>query len=175
VLVLGSGGVSIFALQFAKKAGAFVVATTSSEEKAQKLKGLGADGVVNYAKTPAWGEAARALTPDARGFDIVIDVVGDVSEGIKAAAYDGVIHIVGTRGGAGRDDPSMRTIFSHLCALRPVYVGSRAQHEEMVRSIDEWGLKPVLEVSEGWEDAGRAYDEFNKGKHFGKVVVDIGE
>jgi NADPH:quinone reductase-like Zn-dependent oxidoreductase len=168
VLVLGTGGVSIFALQFAKKAGAFVVATTSSKEKARKLRELGADGVVNYVDTPEWGEAAKKLTPGGRGFDIIVEVVGDFAESLKAVALEGVVHVVGWRGGAGAGEPSLMTFFTHLCTIRPVFIGSRAQHEDMVRHIDEWGLKPVLEGGAGWEDAGKAFDEFYKGKHFGE-------
>ena len=104
VLVQGTGGVSIAALQFAVSVGAIVVATTSSEEKAERLKNLGAREVVNYRSTPEWGTAVRELTPEKRGFDILVDVGGDVTlhQALKAVRKDGLIVVSGILGGFSR-------------------------------------------------------------------------
>jgi NADPH:quinone reductase-like Zn-dependent oxidoreductase len=108
VLTQGTGGVSIFALQFAKAAGARVIATTSSDKKAELLKKYGADHVINYKETPNWGEAAKSLTPGGAGVEHVVEVGGPttMAQSLKAIKIDGVISIIGFIGGFDKEQPS---------------------------------------------------------------------
>lgn len=107
VLTQGTGGVSIFAVQFAKAAGATVIATTSSEAKAKILRSYGADHVINYKETPAWGEKAASLTPKGEGVNHVLEVGGPatMAQSLKAIKIDGVISIIGFLGGGSKDQP----------------------------------------------------------------------
>jgi NADPH:quinone reductase-like Zn-dependent oxidoreductase len=108
VLTQGTGGVSIFALQFAKAAGARVIATTSSDKKAELLKKYGADHVINYKETPNWGETAKSLTPGGAGVEHVVEVGGPttMAQSLKAVKIDGVISIIGFIGGFDKEQPS---------------------------------------------------------------------
>lgn len=147
VLTQGTGGVSIFAVQFAKAAGATVIATTSSAEKAQTLKKLGADHVINYKDTPDWGEKAASLTPKGEGVDHVIEVGGPTSmaQSLKAVKIDGVISIIGFIGGFGdKDAPGFLDVLQNVCVVRGILVGSRVQFEDMVSAIQIWEVKCML-------------------------------
>lgn len=138
VLTQGTGGVSIFAVQFAKAAGAKVIATTSSSEKAEVLKKLGADHVINYKETPEWGEAAKKLTYGEEGVDYVVEVGGPstMEQSLKAVKIDGVIGIVGFLGGnKAEKEPSFLEALNSVCTVRGVLVGSRVQFEEMVSFV----------------------------------------
>lgn len=145
VVTQGTGGVSIFALQFAKAAGATVIATTSSAEKAELLKKLGADHVLNYKETPNWGEKAAALTIDGEGVDHVVEVGGNATivQSLKAVKFGGVITIIGFIGGGEGPQASFLDALSNICIVRGILVGSRLQFEEMV-SLDEWREQKVL-------------------------------
>lgn len=127
VLVQGTGGVSIAALQFAVAAGANVIATTSSEAKADRLKALGAKEVVNYRSTPAWGKAARDLTPQHRGFDIVVDIGGDTTLGqsIEAVRTDGLVVAAGMVGGAAKNSVPMMAALTNVCIVRGIMLGTK--------------------------------------------------
>jgi NADPH:quinone reductase-like Zn-dependent oxidoreductase len=174
VLTLGSGGVSLFALQFAKLAGARAVATTSSEEKAMRLKALGADTVINYRTDPDWPAAVRRAT-DGRGVDHVVEVVGALRETLGVLAPEGEIAYVGFWL-AGQDaapvDPS--ALFFSACRLRCIAIGSRAQFAAMVRAVGEHGLTPVLDRVFDFSDAPSAYRYYRTGGFFGQVVIDHG-
>jgi NADPH:quinone reductase-like Zn-dependent oxidoreductase len=134
VLTQGTGGVSISALQFAKAAGARVVATTSSTAKAQKLRELGADHVINYKEIPNWGEEAKRLTEG--GVDHVLEVGGahTITESLKAVNIGGYVTIIGWIAGPGETGPSFPQILSSMAVVRGIVVGSRDQFEAMVRS-----------------------------------------
>ena len=134
VLTQGTGGVSIFAVQFAKAAGATVIATTSSEAKAKTLKALGADHVINYKENPNWGEVAATLTPKGEGVNHVLEVGGPVTmaQSLKAIKIDGVISIIGFLGGAAEKQPSFLEALTNICTVRGLLVGNRIQFEEMV-------------------------------------------
>ncbi|KAI1034997.1 hypothetical protein LB503_011627 [Fusarium chuoi] len=140
VLTQGTGGVSISALQFAKAAGARVVATTSSAAKAQKLKELGADHEI-----PNWGEEAKRLTEG--GVDHVLEVGGahTITESLKAVNLGGVVTIIGWIAGPGETGPSFPQILSSMAVVRGIFVGSRDQFEAMVRAIEASDIKPVLD------------------------------
>ena len=133
VLTQGTGGVSIFAVQFAKAAGAIVISTTSSAEKAERLKKLGADHVINYKEVPNWGEEAKKLTPGGEGVDHIVEVGGpeSIKQSFEAIKIGGVITVVGfvggVKGGPGFLEPLMR-----LCSVRGILVGNRVQFEAMV-------------------------------------------
>ena len=176
VLTQGTGGVSIFALQFAKAAGAKVIATTSSSQKAERLKALGADHVINYKETPSWGQSAKDLTPGSLGVNHILEVGGPntIAQSLAAITPEGVISIIGFVGGYSKDTPGMLDALSNLCTVRGILVGSRLQFEEMNRAIEVNGIKPVVD-GKGWglEEGREAYGYMWEQKHFGKVVVGI--
>ncbi|KAI1052553.1 hypothetical protein LB507_009745 [Fusarium sp. FIESC RH6] len=175
VLVQGSGGVSISGLQFAKAAGARVIATTSSMAKAEILKNLGADHVINYKQTTNWGEEAKRLTGGV-GVDHVIEVGGatTMTESLKAVAIGGLVTIVGWIGGDGETGPSFPQILSSLAVIRGIAVGSREQFEAMIRAIEATNIKPVLDQRVfKLEDLKEAYKYMSDQKHFGKVAISI--
>ncbi|KAL9035681.1 MAG: hypothetical protein Q9214_006469 [Letrouitia sp. 1 TL-2023] len=147
VLTQGTGGVSIFALQFAKAAGARVIATTSSAAKIQDLKRLGADHVLNYKDNPSWGEDAKKLSPHGLGVDHILEVGGPTSmaQSLKAIKPEGVISIIGFLGGMAKQQPSFLECLTCMCTVRGVLVGSRLQFEQMNEAIDATGIKPVVD------------------------------
>ncbi|KAK0724894.1 hypothetical protein B0H67DRAFT_481511 [Lasiosphaeris hirsuta] len=173
VLVQGTGGVSLFTLQFAKAAGARVIATTSSAAKAEKLKQLGADFVINYVEDKNWGETARKCVPD--GIDHVIEVGGEatLTQSLKAVKFEGIISIIGFLGGTQPKD-SIMEVLSRICTIRGVYVGSKAQMVEMVAAIEANDIKPVIDQKVfTLETAKEAYEYMWKKGHFGKVGITI--
>ncbi|KAJ5116831.1 Polyketide synthase enoylreductase [Penicillium angulare] len=177
VLVQGTGGVSIFALQFAKVAGAIVIATTSSASKAERLKQLGADHVINYKEDPNWGETARNLTPDGAGVDFVIEVggPGTLAQSFKAIKFEGIINVIGIVGdGEGKAQPPALDTLSHICTVRGVQVGSRALMEDMIQAIEANDIHPIVDEKVFALDQARdAYDHLWNQNHFGKVVIQI--
>lgn len=134
VLTQGTGGVSIFALQFAKAAGAKVIATTSSAAKAATLKKLGADHVINYKETPEWGAEAKKLTPGGGGVRHVIEVggPGTMAQSLQAVQIDGVISIIGFVATPSKEQPTFLDCLANVCTVRGLLVGSREQFEVMV-------------------------------------------
>ncbi|MBB4197203.1 alcohol dehydrogenase [Rhodoblastus sphagnicola] len=173
VLVQGTGGVSIFALQFAKQAGATVIATSSSDEKLEKLKSLGADHVINYRATPDWGDVARKLT-DGRGVDHVIEVGGPatLAQSMIATRVHGHIAVIGILTGLAGDFPLVNALVRQQ-QLRAVLVGSRRQQIDMIRAIDATGLKPVIDKVFALEDIVAAFRHQESNKHFGKICLEI--
>src|SRR5579859_2138624 len=177
VLTLGSGGVSLFALQFAKLFGARVIATTSSKEKAERLKALGADDVVNYRTTPDWHVAVRELT-GGRGVDQVVEVggPGTIEQSIKSTRFSGEIALIGA---IAREAPTselpalgvLRTAIAGVVTLRSIAAGSRAQFLAMNRAITTHRLKPVIDRVFPFGDAQAAYRYSQDGQHFGKVII----
>lgn len=172
VLVQGTGGVSIFALQFAKAAGARVIATSSSDEKLARLKTLGADEVINYKKDATWGETARRLTGD-RGVDHVVEVGGPATleQSMIATRIGGHVSVIGILTGLSGDFSIVTALVRQL-RLQGVLVGSRRHQMDMIRAIDANGIRPVIDRSfplEGIVDAFR-YQESNQ--HFGKICLE---
>ena len=171
VLTLGSGGVSLFALQFAKLFGARVIATTSSEEKAQRLKALGADSVINYRRIPDWHRTVRELT-EGRGVDCVVEVGGGgtLEKSIKSITASGQISLVG---GLAKDASTIdiNVLRSNVFTLRSIAVGSRAQFIAMNRAISVNRLKPVIDRVFPFNDARSAYGYYEDGQPFGKVII----
>jgi NADPH:quinone reductase-like Zn-dependent oxidoreductase len=175
VLTQGSGGVAVFAFQFARLLGARVVATTSTAEKAERLKALGASEVINYTETPDWDEKARELT-DGRGVDCVVEIggPGTIAMSLKALAVGGHISLIGTslsQSGTGLD-PLL--LSGRGITLGSISVGSRADFEAMNRAIAMHRLRPVIDRTFPFAEAKAAYRHFEGRGHFGKVVISHG-
>ncbi|MFJ4352275.1 NAD(P)-dependent alcohol dehydrogenase [Pseudomonas sp. NPDC089428] len=171
VLVQGTGGVSIFALQFAKLAGATVIATSSSDAKLERLKALGADHLINYKSTPAWGEKARELTGN-RGVDHVIEVGGPATleQSMIAARIGGHVSLIGILTGVAGQLPLVQALVRQI-RLQGVLVGSRAQQQAMVRAIDANGLRPVVDKHFELEQIVEAFRYQESNRHFGKICL----
>lgn len=179
VLTLGSGGVSLFALQIAIAAGATVVSTTSSAAKADRLKALGAHHVINYRDDPDWGQTALQLTPEGAGFDFVIEVGGTstLKQSVAATKMEGILAVIGIVGGTKAegetpDVPSLLQAWLSCITVRGIAVGSRAQLEDLVAFLESSGLKPVVEDRVfGLREVKEAYRFLSEQRNFGKVVV----
>ncbi|KAF5017376.1 hypothetical protein F66182_10699 [Fusarium sp. NRRL 66182] len=176
VLVQGTGGVSIATLQVAVAAGASVVATTSSEEKAARLRGLGATHTINYRTNPDdWGIQARRFTPEGRGFDIVIDVGGNetLPQSLTAVRVDGQVLMLGQVGKTAENVPMFMALL-HTCIVRSFLGGSRTQLKEVIRFIDEKKISPAVDdVVFELAEAKGAYRRLKEKKHFAKVLIRI--
>lgn len=173
VLVQGTGGVSIFALQFAKLAGATVIATSASDAKLEKLRTLGADHLINYKATPQWGTLARELS-GGRGVDHVVEVGGPATleQSMLAARVGGHVSVIGILTGLAGDFPLVTALIKQL-RLQGVLVGSRTQQQQMVRAIDANGLKPVVDRVFAVEDMVQAFQYQETNQHFGKICLQI--
>ncbi|MFQ6575092.1 zinc-dependent alcohol dehydrogenase family protein [Pseudomonas sp. UM16] len=173
VLVQGTGGVSIFALQIAKLAGATVIATSSSDEKLERLKAMGADHLINYRKTPAWGETVRQLTGN-RGVDHVIEVGGPATleQSMIAARIGGHISLIGILTGVAGQLPLIQALVRQI-RLQGVLVGSRAHQQALVRAIDANGLRPVIDKTFALEQISDAFRHQESNQHFGKICLEF--
>lgn len=174
VLTLGSGGVSLFALQLAKLFGARVIATTSSEEKAASLRSLGADEVVNYCANPDWPAEVRRLT-QAEGVNHIVEVGGGstLEQSLKSVRIGGEIALVGSvAGGSAKIDAN--AIFAAAATLRGIAVGSRVQFENLASAITANRLRPVIDRVFAFDEAPVAFAFYAEGRNFGKVVIKIG-
>lgn len=171
VLVLGTGGVSIFALQMAKSMGARVIATTSSAAKAERLKALGADVVINYADTPEWGNAVLAAT-GGRGADIVVEVggPGTLPQSIRACAVGGHIALIGVLTGFAGSVPTVE-LMAKQQTLKGLIVGSREQQQDMVRALEQWSWRPVIDSTYPLVQLAQAFAYQQSGQHFGKICL----
>ncbi|MDR0214840.1 MAG: NAD(P)-dependent alcohol dehydrogenase [Comamonas sp.] len=172
VLVLGTGGVSIFALQMAKSMGAKVIATTSSAAKAERLQALGADVVINYKDTPEWGDAVLAAT-GGHGADIVVEVggPGTLPQSIRACAPGGHIALIGVLTGIAGPVPTLELMRKQQI-LKGLIVGSREQQQDMVRALDLFGWKPVIDSRYPLERMADAFLHQRSAQHFGKICLE---
>ncbi|KAI1750279.1 putative alcohol dehydrogenase [Xylaria castorea] len=179
LLTQGTGGVSLFAVQFAKAVGARVISTTSSAEKAEILRKLGADHVVNYRETLAWGDETKRLTGGV-GVDLVVDVTGPSSleQSVKSLRLDGIVAVVGAIAGfeGSTKVPTILDSWVNLFTSRGVWVGNRLQMEEMCQAV-EGNLERLRPMLDGkvfmLEDLKEAYEYLESGKYLGKVCIDI--
>lgn len=171
VLVEGTGGMSIFALQIAKLAGATVYATSSSDDKLERLKLLGADVVINYKKDENWGKTVFKLSGG--GVDHVLDVGGGATiyNSTEAVRIGGSILLIGILGGRKGEIVFPKYFFKQI-RMTGIAVGSHAMQRDMVRAIDAAGMKPVIDRSFGLDELGAAFEYQSSGKHFGKIVVE---
>jgi NADPH:quinone reductase-like Zn-dependent oxidoreductase len=172
VLVQGTGGVSIFALQFARLMGARVIATSSSEQKLARAKELGAAHGVNYKTTPEWDKAVVAWS--AGGVDHVVEVggPGTLAQSLRAIRIGGKITLIGVLSGAAEINPML--IFARRANLQGISVGSMQMFEAMNRAIAVSGLKPGIDKVFAFDDAPAAYRHLQSARHFGKVVISVG-
>lgn len=171
VLIQGTGGVSIFALQFAKAAGARVVATSSSDEKLERLRAMGADDLINYKTTPDWGVRAAELTG---GVDTVVEIggAGTLEQSMAATRLGGHIAVIGVLAGyAGPVNTAL--LMNRNLRVQGLTVGSRAGQLAMIAGIEANGIRPVLDRHFAMEDLGNAFRHQISGAHFGKIVVDL--
>ncbi|TJZ80417.1 NAD(P)-dependent alcohol dehydrogenase [Rhodococcus oryzae] len=172
VVVQGSGGVSLFALQFAKALGARVIATTSSPAKAARLTEFGADAVIDYRATPDWASEVRDLTAG-RGADRVVDVTGFLEQSLLAVATAGHVACVGFVSDNAPPPIDARVLFASGATVRAVAVGSRAQFLAMNRVIEANLIRPVIDRVFAFDDAPDAYRHYASGGALGKVVVTV--
>lgn len=172
VLVQGTGGVSIFALQFAKAAGATVIATSSSDAKLERLKALGADHVLNYKAVPDWGQAAARLTGG--GVDHVVEIggAGTLPESIAAVRIGGHISLIGVLAGYAGPVPTVQLMAKQV-RLIGITVGTRREQQDMVKAVEANGIRPVIDRHFPLAELGAAFRHQESGAHFGKIVVDI--
>ena len=174
VLCLGTGGVSVFALQLAKAAGATVYVTSSSDEKLERATEMGADGTVNYRTTPDWHKAIRQQT-GGRGVDHVVEVggPGTLAKSMRACALNGQIGLIGVLTGTDGEVNPLPCVFERL-TIHGIYVGSRTMFEAMNEHLVAHSVRPVVDRTFPFEAAIEAYERLESGSHFGKIVVTIG-
>lgn len=173
VLVQGSGGVSVFALQLATAMGARVIATSSSDEKLERLAALGAEVTINYRRTPDW--ASRALeTTGGRGVDLVVEVggPGTLDRSVAATRVGGQVSLIGVlTGSAGR--VATGQIMYRQLAIRGLTVGSVANQRDMVDFLEGTDIRPVIDSRFPLEDLSVAFEHQRRGRHFGKICIEI--
>lgn len=173
VLVQGTGGVSIFALQFAKMAGATVIATSSSDDKLDRLKTMGADHLINYRKTANWGEVARDIT-GGRGVDHVVEVGGPatLNQSMLAARVGAHISVIGILTGLGGEVSIVTALIKQL-RLQGLIVGNRSQQQDMVKAIDANGMRPMVDKVFPLESIVDAFKYQESNQHFGKICLQM--
>ncbi|MDY0004872.1 MAG: NAD(P)-dependent alcohol dehydrogenase [Polyangia bacterium] len=171
VLVLGTGGVSLFALQLAKARGARVILTSSSEEKLERAKALGADEVLNYLEHERWGRVVREMT-SGRGVDHVVEVggAGTLEESLQATAIGGRIAVIGVLSGLKAQVPVTSILMGYI-RLQGVLVGPRASFEALCAFMSEHSLKPVLGAVFPFAEARAGFELMSRGGHFGKIAL----
>jgi NADPH:quinone reductase-like Zn-dependent oxidoreductase len=169
VVVLGTGGVSIFALQFARLLGARVILTSSSDRKLARAKGLGAAAVTNYKTTPDWPRAVIELTGGV-GADYVVDTVGDLKEAIAAVRTGGTVAFVGLLVGMTAE-VDLVTFMGKSARVQAVDVGSREMFEAMNRAIESHAMRPVVDRVFGFSELREALRYLREARHFGKVCL----
>ncbi len=172
VLIQGTGGVSLFGLQIAAATGATVIATSSSDEKLERARQLGAHDTINYAKTPEWEKEVLAATAK-EGVDQVLEVVGgsNLTRSLKALSVGGQISIIGVIDGFDATIPLFTAIQKHA-VLRGISVGPRRALEDMLRRFDQWQLHPVIDSVHSFAEARKAFDRLEHGG-FGKIVIRV--
>jgi NADPH:quinone reductase-like Zn-dependent oxidoreductase len=173
LLVQGTGGVAIFALQFAKLRGARVIITSQSEEKLARAKSLGADATINYKATPTWGKSAREITRG-EGVDAVLEVGGGetLTQSIQALKPGGAIALIGVLSGT-QTTLNLTPILMQNLRIQGVLVGHREQLEAMNRAIETNSLRPIIGETHAFDDAHAAFERMMQGAHFGKIVIAI--
>ena len=172
VLLQGTGGVSIFALQFAKIFGAKVIITSSSDEKLKRAQALGADFCINYKKNPDWEKVAREMT-DGRGVDIVVETTGaTLSQSLAAVKFAGFVGVIGFVGGH-EVKISVKTLIGPLVRVQGIATGARSQLEDLIRAIDFHQIKPVIDLDFSLENVQVAFKRMKLGEHFGKITLSV--
>lgn len=171
VLVQGSGGVALFALQFAKLMGAHVTVISSSDEKIERLVAMGADATVNYLRTPDWARATREITAG-RGYDQVVEVGGEktLAQSLRCIRPGGTISMIGVLSGSAMQ-ASLGHVVTRQVRLQGVTVGSRDDFEQMCRAIEQHGVVPVIDRVYGFDELVPAFERLKSGAQFGKICI----
>ncbi len=174
VLVLGTGGVSIFALQLAHAAGARVIVTSSSDEKLVRARSLGAWATVNYKATPDWDKEVWRIT-EKRGVDHVIEVggPGTLGKSLNAVAAGGQIALMGVLTGFGAPDAGLFPLTARNARLDGIYVGSRADFEALNAFLTQHHIRPIIDRTFPFDQAREAFDHMKSAGHFGKIVITL--
>lgn len=174
VLVQGTGGVALFALQFAKIIGASVIVTSSSDEKLERAATMGADFGINYKKSPKWSKEAREFTAG-RGVDHVIELggAGTLQESFQAVRLGGQISLIGVLAGPARELNILPILMKNI-RVQGIFVGNREQFESMNRAIERNGLQPVVDRIFPFEEVPKAFELMAGQGHFGKICISIG-
>jgi NADPH:quinone reductase-like Zn-dependent oxidoreductase len=173
VVLQGTGGVSIFGLQFAHMAGCRTLITSSSDEKLQRAKALGADHLVNYRNQPEWAKAVREATGGV-GADVILEVggAGTIEQSMRAVRIGGHIAIIGVVAGQGNPfNPA--SLIGNSAKLQGLSVGSRDMFEAMCRAIEQHRIRPVVDKTFPWTEARAAFEAMAGGAHFGKIVLEF--
>lgn len=174
VLLLGTGGVSIIALQLARAAGLKAIITSSSDAKLERARALGAAATVNYRATPEWHEEVLRLT-DGRGVDLTVETGGEgtLARSIAATAMGGTVAVIGVTSGMGGASIDPLALIAGAKRLAGIYVGSRAMLEDLARFTEAAGVKPLVDRVFRFDEAAEAYAYLEQGRHVGKVVVAV--
>jgi NADPH:quinone reductase-like Zn-dependent oxidoreductase len=168
VVVQGTGGVSLFALQFAKVQGAMVIATSSSDAKLERVRAMGADHLINYRATPDWSRTVREIT-GGTGADLVVEVAGTLDPSVRAVRLSGTVAQIGVLAGAAAQ-LGLGPIVTGNVRLQGISTGARDLFEDMVRAIEQHRLVPAVhDKLFAFQDVGQAIKDLPKGEHFGKV------
>ncbi|MGB0630711.1 MAG: zinc-dependent alcohol dehydrogenase family protein [Alphaproteobacteria bacterium] len=171
VLVMGTGGVSIFALQFSKMMGARVIVTSKSDEKLERARSMGADETINYVDTPDWDTAVLDLTAG-EGVDQVVEVggAGTLQKSIGAVGFGGHIGLIGV---LTQGEINPLPVLGKSVRLTGIYVGSREMFRNMNAAISANGMKPVIDRTYPFGDAREAFNAMGEDGHFGKIVITV--
>lgn len=174
VLLLGTGGVSVFALQMAHAVGAIPIVTSSNDEKLERARSMGAKQTINYRSKPDWHKEVKRLT-EGRGVDHVVEVggPGTLERSLKSAAVGGQIHLIGVLDSPEAKISPMLSVFN-LVRINGIYVGSREMHERTLRQLHDGKIEPVIDATFPFGEALEAYRYFASQRHFGKVVIEFG-
>lgn len=166
VLLQGTGGVSLFALQFAKMAGARVVILSSSDEKLERVKKMGADILINYKKTSEWSHGLQV--------DLILELGGATTlpQSIKAVRHAGQINLIGRLGG-GHGDTDLVSIFMRHLRLQGIFVGNKADFKAMNAALEQHQIKPVIDRVFAFEQAREAFTYLESAQHMGKIVIKL--
>lgn len=174
VLLQGTGGVSIVALQLAKAAGLRTIITSSSDEKLERARALGADATINYRKHPEWQDEARRLT-DGRGVDLTVEVggAGTLLRSLAATRMGGTVSIIGGLAGFGGTPIEPVALLRNYIRLSGFMVGSRVMLEDLARFMETAQIRPVIDREFAFTEAPLAYEHLKAGRHFGKIVIRV--
>ena len=173
ILIQGTGGVSVFALQFGKALGTNVIGISSSDDKLARAAGLGLDAGTNYRKQPEWEKWVMEQT--GAGADVIVEVGGSGTfvKSLQAIKTGGVVAQIGVL--SSSDQPlNIGPILHKQVNIKGIYVGSRSHFLEMNRAISQTGLKPVIDAVHSFGDAPKAFQAMETAAHFGKIVVKVG-
>lgn len=173
ILLLGTGGVSIFGLQLARAAGARTIITSSSDAKLERARDVGADDGINYRKHNEWQHEVRRVT-EGIGVENVLEVggAGTLAQSLASARVSGTVSLIGVLTGTAADHPSVMPALFNRLTIRGIYVGSRRMFEDLVRSIEVTRLKSVIDRRFPIDQTRAAYEYLQSGAHFGKVVIE---